>query len=750
MKKTKLAAAVLTATLVIGTGVVSTGSIILTPTQVHAANTAQPNSQTDFKWSYNDADNTATITGMNIWAGQGNNSATVVIPDTVTNDGKTYKVTEIGENAFSFQDNMTSVTLPKYLTAIDKNAFGSLGSLTNVDFSQATSLKTIGDNAFQGLKQTSPIVLPDSVTSIGAYAFVYGATSEVTLGQNTQEIGTSAFSVMDNLDKVNFNSNLVTIGSRAFANNKILANIDLSPATSLTTIKDGAFAYSALDSTITLPKSLETIGTQAFAGNKITGVTFDEALKTIDTSAFAYNKIDGTVTIPKSTTSVGIQAFVGNLITKVNVSGNSAVGTDAFSQNQISQIANPSGSLSAHGAIGQSVTITAQQPTLSINDLFTINTNGKTNMDIDISNLTDGVTYDKTSGKFSIPAGVKQFSFSWTLQSNGNTIYSGSYTVFREIPKFDAVSSTIYIGDTWKPADNYRGQDLDKLTVTVKDASGNTIPTVNTTKAGNYFVTYSYGNDSTTIIVTVAKRSATYSLNGSQTVAYNGQTQQPTLSNYSVNLSAGGSYTLQSGDIAVKNNAATPGTYEVYLTQAGIDHINSQFGNTYELTQGSSSASFIITDAANGTLSGGSKTYDGKSASSSYTQPKFTATDSTGETIGTMDLSASDYQFESDGSNAGSYKIKLTTAGINAIKAKYPNYMFNELEKVEATYTINPVTDVHLSLSGGSKTYDGKKVSESNFTPKLIINDKKGNNIATIELSAGQYNIKNESVKYLV
>lgn len=52
MKKTKLAAAVLTATLVIGTGVVSTGSIMLTPTQAHAADTAQPNNQTDFKWSY--------------------------------------------------------------------------------------------------------------------------------------------------------------------------------------------------------------------------------------------------------------------------------------------------------------------------------------------------------------------------------------------------------------------------------------------------------------------------------------------------------------------------------------------------------------------------------------------------------------------------------------------------------------------------------------------------------------------------
>nr|WP_054656664.1 MBG domain-containing protein [Lentilactobacillus otakiensis] len=183
----------------------------------------------------------------------------------------------------------------------------------------------------------------------------------------------------------------------------------------------------------------------------------------------------------------------------------------------------------------------------------------------------------------------------------------------------------------------------------------------------------------------------------------------------------------------------------MYLTQAGIDHINSQFGNTYELTQGSSSASFIITDAATGTLSGGSKTYDGKSASSSYTQPKFTATDSTGKTIGTMDLSAGDYRFETDGSNAGSYKIKLTTAGIKAIKAKYPNYTFNDLDTVEATYTITPATGAIITLEGGSKIYDGFNVShDTYFTPSLTITDANGKSIATIVLQAGQYDVKND------
>lgn len=749
MKQSKLTAVLLTLTLGIGTGIVDTG-YLMSPHDVLAADTAttgESTPQSDFKWSFDSVNKTATVTGANVWFGQsGNTESSVVIPDTVTNDGQTYKVTSIGSHAFDYQDGVVSVTLPKYLTTIGESAFAYLKNLTNVDFSQATNLKTIGNLAFVGLQQTTPITLPDSVTTIGRLAFAYAHVSQVNLGQSVQTIGEKAFAAMDNLAKVSLNSNLVSIGDQAFVYDSKLSDVNWSDATSLKDIGEGAFVYAGLKGTIPIPAAVQSIGNQAFAGNQITGVTFDDALKTIGTSAFAYNKITNTVTIPKGVTSVGIQAFVGNLIKEVDLLGSSSIGADAFTQNNITKISSPSAQLPTSGAVGQVATIVADQATVSIGDLFSIDTNGKTNQNIDISNLTNGVTYDQSTGKFNVPAKTTQFSFTWTLKDNNNQLYSGNYTVDRTVPTIKAHPSTIYIGDSWKAGDNYDGQDLDKMTVTVKDQSGKTLSSVDTSKAGTYYVTYAYGNDSTTVPVVVAKKSITYGLIGSQTVDYNGQVQQPTLSNYSVSLSSGDSYTLKDGDIAVKDNAADAKTYQVDLTDQGQKNIEAAYGDKYNLTQDSSGATFTIRDEnATASLNDGTKVYDGQAASKSY-QPTVTVKDSSGNSLGTMALSAGQYEIVGDDSKVGSYPIKLTATGIAAIKAKFPNIAFSDLSAVSATYTITPNENVVATLSGGSKTYDGKKVSESGFTPTLTLKD--GDNvIATVKLEKGQYDIADDDSK---
>ncbi len=98
-----------------------------------------------------------------------------------------------------------------------------------------------------------------------------------------------------------------------------------------------------------------------------------------------------------------------------------------------------------------------------------------------------------------------------------------------------------------------------------------------------------------------------------------------------------------------------------------------------------------------------------------------------------MALSAGQYEIVGDDSKVGSYPIKLTATGIAAIKAKFPNIAFSDLSAVSATYTITPNENVVATLSGGLKTYDGKKVSESGFTPTLTLKD--GDNvIATVKL----------------
>ena len=50
-------------------------------------------------------------------------SGDVVIPESVTYNGKTYSVTSIGNFAFSKCINLTSITIPNSVTSIGSNAF---------------------------------------------------------------------------------------------------------------------------------------------------------------------------------------------------------------------------------------------------------------------------------------------------------------------------------------------------------------------------------------------------------------------------------------------------------------------------------------------------------------------------------------------------------------------------------------------------------------------------------------------------
>ena len=83
---------------------------------------------------------TAEVTsGDNLYAGN------YTIPQTITNEGVSYKVTSIGDEAFKSCQELLSTDLPVGLLTIGKNAFEGCG-LTSMVF--PNSLKTIDEYAF--------------------------------------------------------------------------------------------------------------------------------------------------------------------------------------------------------------------------------------------------------------------------------------------------------------------------------------------------------------------------------------------------------------------------------------------------------------------------------------------------------------------------------------------------------------------------------------------------------------------------
>ena len=100
-------------------------------------------------YNLNDKVNEATVTFMEIRENEKAYVGSIVIPSVVTtNQGKTYKVTGIGANAFYGCRNMTSISIPNSITSIGDNAFERCSGLTTITI--PASVTTIGDYVFQG------------------------------------------------------------------------------------------------------------------------------------------------------------------------------------------------------------------------------------------------------------------------------------------------------------------------------------------------------------------------------------------------------------------------------------------------------------------------------------------------------------------------------------------------------------------------------------------------------------------------
>lgn len=99
------------------------------------------------------------------------NETKIIIPDTVTFDSVTYKVTSIADNACKNNAKLTTVKFGKNLTTIGANAFSGDSKLKKVDLSKS-SIITIGKKAFYKCSSLKTIKLKvNSLKTIKGSAF---------------------------------------------------------------------------------------------------------------------------------------------------------------------------------------------------------------------------------------------------------------------------------------------------------------------------------------------------------------------------------------------------------------------------------------------------------------------------------------------------------------------------------------------------------------------------------------------------
>ena len=274
----------------------------------------------------------------------------VTIPDSVTTIGSSVfaycssltsvtipdSVTTIGDYAFSSCSSLTSVTIPDSVTTIGIHAFAYCSSLESVTIPD--SVTTIGVYAFFLCESLTSVTIPDSVTEIGEGAFALcsnlqefqskfasedgrcliidgvlntfapAGLTEYTIPDSVTTIGVYAFSNCSSLTSVTIPDSVTTIGDYAFEDCSSLTSVTIG--NSVTSIGDGAFYNCSSLTSVTIGDRVTIVGGFAFYNcSSLTSVTIPDSVTKIGKNAFEDCSRLTSVTIGDSVTTIGNEAF---------------------------------------------------------------------------------------------------------------------------------------------------------------------------------------------------------------------------------------------------------------------------------------------------------------------------------------------------------------------------------------------------------------------------------------------------------
>lgn len=115
----------------------------------------------------------------------------IVVPNTVTYEGKVYKVTAIDADAFEYNRNITSVTLGENVHTINSGAFCGCKSLKSINLENITYF---GDMAFKDCTSLSgAISLKEGLEDIWGFTFYKTSISSITFPSTIRDIDEYSF-----------------------------------------------------------------------------------------------------------------------------------------------------------------------------------------------------------------------------------------------------------------------------------------------------------------------------------------------------------------------------------------------------------------------------------------------------------------------------------------------------------------------------------------------------------------------------
>ena len=170
------------------------------------------------------------------------------------------------------------------------------------------SIKRLGQRVFEE-SQLKTIILPNSLTKIGGYAFRNETSlTEIIIPDSVIEIGSNAFDGCSNLEKVTLSKNIKKLSFRMFNECVKLKNIKIPYG--VTEIDTYAFYRCKSLESIVMPDTITDVGSYSFGGDeKLKKVTLSKKLTYIPYSCFSSCSSLEKIVIPDSVTIINQYAF---------------------------------------------------------------------------------------------------------------------------------------------------------------------------------------------------------------------------------------------------------------------------------------------------------------------------------------------------------------------------------------------------------------------------------------------------------
>lgn len=246
----------------------------------------------------------------------------IVIPETVTWEGKTYTVTKIGDFAFLSCTELTSVTIPNTVIEIGTKV-GKAGQIPQVGccFKDCTALRRI--------------VISDNVQYISAYSFDgCSGLTDVTIGKSITNLNVRIgprswpiFSGCDNIKSLTWNAanctNLGSLNTTNVVDVTIGPDVQTLPSNFLLDSNITSLTWNAVNcpsngsmntaniEQVTIGPEVQILPNNFLKESKINDIALPNSVTTIGKYAFMNCKGLTEFAVPNSVTDIGIAAFYG-------------------------------------------------------------------------------------------------------------------------------------------------------------------------------------------------------------------------------------------------------------------------------------------------------------------------------------------------------------------------------------------------------------------------------------------------------